>query len=252
MEAYSGFAGVYDLFMDNVPYERYQDYVIKLLKQQGISRGLLLELGCGTGNLTMGLAKQGFDLIGVDSSAEMLQIAMEKSRPQYPEILYLHQDMREFELYGTVRAVISVCDSINYLLTEEELVQTFKLVNNYLDPGGVFIFDLNTEYKYERIGDHTIAEDREEGSFIWENFYDAKRQINQYDLTLFLPAEKESGLYRKLQETHQQRAYSLAAVKAALQESGLLFVAAYDEFSFLPVRADSERMFVVAREQNKQ
>ncbi len=103
------------------------------------------------------------------------------------DILYLLQDMREFELYGTVRAVISICDSMNYILEEEDLLQVFRLVNNYLDPGGYFIFDLNTIYKYEQIRESTIAENLEEASFIWDNFYDAKTQINEYELAIFIP-----------------------------------------------------------------
>ena len=98
-------------------------------------------------------------------------------------ILYLNQDMREFELYGTVRAVVSICDSMNYITDDEDLLTVFKLVNNYLDIGGMFIFDLNTIYKYEQIGESVIAENREEGSFIWENTYYEEEQINEYDLT---------------------------------------------------------------------
>ncbi len=115
------------------------------------------------------LAKQGYDMIGVDLSDSMLDIAMEKRAQSGHNILYLQQDMREFELYGTVRAVICLCDSLNYLLEEDDLLTTFKLVNNYLDPNGLFIFDFNTVYKYETvIGDNTIAENREDCSFIWE------------------------------------------------------------------------------------
>ena len=163
---------------------------------------------CGTGSLTELLAQEGYDMIGVDFSEDMLQIAMEKREESGLPILYLLQDMREFELYRTVRAVVSICDSMNYILDYGELVQVFSLVNNYLDPGGIFIFDLNTEYKYREIlAQSTIAEDREESSFIWDNDYDETERINEYDLTLFI---KEDGdLYRKYRETHFQRAYTL-------------------------------------------
>lgn len=171
MEAYEGFAEVYDLFMDNIPYKDWCEYVAGLLKDYGINDGLVLDLGCGTGSLTELLSERGYDMIGVDSSEDMLQIAMDKRAESGNDILYLMQDMREFELYGTVRAVISICDCMNYILEQEELTQVFKLVNNYLDPGGIFVFDLNTVYKYEALmGDSTIAEDREECSFIWDNF----------------------------------------------------------------------------------
>lgn len=251
MASYESFAQVYDLFMDNVPYEEWAEYVIDLLKTDGIEEGLVLDLGCGTGKMTRLLAQAGYDMIGVDNSEEMLQIANEAEQGQAQKrILYLLQDMREFELYGTVRAVISVCDSMNYITGEEELGQVFSLVNNYLDPGGLFLFDMNTVYKYkELLGETTISENREEGSFIWENYFDEEDNINEYDLTLFI-REKED-LYRRFQETHYQRAYDLETVKRLLEQAGLQFVAAYDAFTREPVREDSERMYILAREQGK-
>lgn len=248
---YGSFAAVYDLFMDDVPYREWADYIQSLLTEQGVQAGLVLDLGCGTGNLTELLAGKGYDMIGVDVSPDMLDIALGKREQSGADILYLLQDMREFELYGTVGAAVSVCDSMNYLLTEEDLLAVFSLVNNYLDPGGVFIFDLNTVYKYrELLGDVTIAENRKQASFIWENAWYEDEQINEYDLTIFA-AEKGDGLYRKYQETHYQRAYSLETVKKLLEKSGLEFVNAYDAFTRDPVREDSERIYVVARESGK-
>ena len=172
MDAYTSFARVYDTFMDNIPYEEWAVYLTGLLNEYGVNDGLVLDLGCGTGNMTELLAKEGYDMIGVDNAEEMLEIAMEKREKSGHDILYLLQDMREFELYGTVRAVVSVCDSVNYIDEEEDLTEVFRLVNNYLDPGGVFIFDFNTLYKYREIlGDRTIAENREDCSFIWDNYY---------------------------------------------------------------------------------
>ena len=167
MGSYENFARVYDGLMDNVPYEEWAQFILNLLQKRKITEGLVLELGCGTGKLMTLLGKAGFDMIGVDNSVEMLQIAREKTSQDF---LYLLQDMREFELYGTVKAVISVCDSVNYITKKEELRKVFQLVNNYLDPEGLFIFDFNTEYKYrELIGETVIAEDREDVSFIWFN-----------------------------------------------------------------------------------
>ena len=161
MEAYSDFASVYDTFMDETPYEEWADFLHGLLTEDGIEEGLVLDLGCGTGSLTRLLAGKGYDMIGVDYSPQMLQIAMDKEEDS--SILYLLQDMREFELYGTVAAVVSVCDSVNYITEPEDLRDVFKLVNNYLDPNGLFIFDFNTEYKYSQvIGDAVIAENRDE------------------------------------------------------------------------------------------
>mgnify|MGYP003292039694 CR=1 FL=1 len=289
MEAYTSFAQVYDLFMDNVPYEEWSEYIISLLKEEKIENGLVLDLGCGTGKITRLLAAAGYDMIGIDYSEDMLEIARERQydnpiveaeQISYAEeieplseavrrsdedpvkieempqeenasnILYLLQDMREFELYGTVRAIISICDSMNYILEEEDLLQVFKLVNNYLDPKGVFIFDMNTRYKYASLlGETTITENREEGSFIWENYFDEEEDINQYDLTLFI--REEGDLYRKYEETHYQRVYDLDTVKRLLKEAGMQFVAAYDAFTKEPVREDSERIYIVAREHGK-
>lgn len=250
MDAYTGFAAVYDMFMDNIPYGEWCTYLEGILKEYGVEDGLVLDLGCGTGKLTRLLAMDGYDMIGVDISEDMLEIAMEHQAEEGGEILYLLQDMREFELYGTVRAVVSICDSMNYLMEYEDLVQVFSLVNNYLDPKGIFVFDLNTPYKYQEIlGEQTIAENREEGSFIWENYYDEEEEVNEYDLTLFI--REDDGRFRKYEETHYQRAYSLMTIKKALEEAGMVFVEAYDAFTKEPPKADSERIYVVARESGK-
>lgn len=280
MDAYTSFARVYDMFMDNVPYEEWCDYITGLLKEYGISNGLVLDLGCGTGSMTELLAARGFDMIGVDCSEDMLEMALEKRMVSGRDILYLQQDMRDLELYGTVRAVVCLCDSINYLLDVQDLETVFRLVNNYLDPGGIFIFDLNTEYKYrELLADRTIAENRDEGSFIWDNYYDEESRINEYDLALFIPAEEADagkmgegagpdcetgaasgsgtsgeGLYRKYQETHFQRAYTLDEIREALERAGMEFLTWYDgdgDGRQAP-REDSERIYVIAREKGKE
>ena len=151
MDAYTGFAAVYDLFMDGVPYEEWADRIMENLKEYGIEDGLVLDLGCGTGSMTELLAGAGYDMIGVDASEEMLELADEKKEKSGHDILYLLQDMREFELYGTVRAIVSVCDSLNYVTEEADLFQVFRLAHNYLDPDGVFLFDMNTVYKYLQV-----------------------------------------------------------------------------------------------------
>lgn len=260
-EAYSGFAAVYDLFMSDIPYEEWAAYVTDLLKERGIRDGLLLELGCGTGTFTRLLADAGYDMIGVDSSVEMLEEAAAKTEtwkrkteeaedPQNPDILYLCQDMREFELYGTVRAVVSVCDSMNYITEEEDLKQVFSLVNNYLDPGGVFIFDLKTDYFFREItGDCVMAENREEASFIWENAYYEEEQMNEYDLTLFI--RQPDGYFERTTETHLQRAYDIETVKRLLEEAHLQVEAVYDAFTKEAPVPESQRIYFVAREKDK-
>ena len=199
-----------------------------------------------------------------------IQIAMEKQEktPGLPgKILYLLQDIREFELYGTVRAVISSCDSLNYLTREEDLLQAFCLVNNYLDPGGLFLFDMNTVYACETLlADHTFAESREDCSFIWENYYDPDSMLNEYDLTLFLRKDAgtpgraddrsreelpDGSLYQRYTETHLERAYPLEKVKELLERAGMEYITAFDGYSSEPCTDRSERMLILARERGK-
>ena len=255
MEAYSEFAQVYDLFMDNIPYEEWCDYLVTLLKRHGVDDGLVQELGCGTGNMTEALKSRGYDMIGIDNSEEMLAEAIEKNMENDSDtgekpVLYLCQDMREFELYGTVRAIVSVCDSMNYILEPEELLQVFRLVNNYLEPEGVFIFDLNTRYKYEKIlGEQTIGETREDHCFIWDNYYDEESRVNEYILNLFI--QGADGRYDRYEEVHYQRAYDLDEIQRLIEASGLRWKGAYDAFTMEPVREDSERIYIIAGEQGK-
>lgn len=249
-QAYSSFAEVYDLFMDNVPYDTWAYNIKEILEQAGITEGILLDLGCGTGVLTRKLSSFGYDMIGIDVSEEMLNIALKRTDPE-SEILYLCQDMREFELYGTVKAVISICDSMNYICKEEDFIQVLRLVNNYLDPNGIFIFDMNTVYKYETVlGEVTIAENREEGSFIWDNYFDAASGMNEYDLTLFIKEENE--LYRKYEETHYQKAYSIEQIKSMVKRSGLELVSILDAQTKGEVHAQSERVYVIVKEIEKE
>lgn len=250
MDAYTGFAYVYDTFMWDIPYEQWCDYTESLLKEYGCKDGLLLELGCGTGTITERMAQKGYDMIGVDNSSDMLEQAMEKRAESGLPILYLLQDMREFELYGTVGAVISLCDSMNYIVESKDFVQVLKLVNNYLDPSGVFIFDLKTPYFYKEVmGDSVLAETAEDSSYIWENEYDEEAHINQYDLTIF--TKGEDGRFDRYEETHYQRAYFLEKIKQMVEEAGMIFVTAYDALTKEPPRTDSERIYIIAKEQGK-
>lgn len=245
--AYTGFAQVYDTFMDNVPYEEWADDLTELLKKNGVSGGLVAELGCGTGRMTRALAARGYDMIGIDNSGDMLAIAMEQPSEG---ILYLEQDMREFELYGTVAAVVSVCDSLNYITEEEDLLEVFRLVNNYLDPGGVFIFDLNTVYKYrEVLGERVFAENREEAAFIWENWFDEDEGINEYDLSIFV--RQEGDQFLRFTETHYQKAWPQERVCELLQESGLKLLHVYEAFSEQTPGEKCERLCFIARESGK-
>ena len=205
-----------------------------------------MDLGCGTGSMTELLADAGYDMISVDASEEMLELAYEKRAESGHDILYLLQDMREFELYGTVRAIVSVCDSLNYITEEEELLHVFRLVRNYLDPDGVFFFDMNTIYKYsEMLGETTIAENREEGSFIWENYYDPEEQLNQYDLTLYI--RDEDDRYTRFEETHIQKAYALERVLELLEKAGLKAEQIFDSDTEKEVTDTTGKFCITAR-----
>lgn len=249
--SYEYLAARYDEFMEDTPYDKWCGYICETLRDFGITQGLALDLGCGTGKMTRLLQNCGYDMIGVDSSVEMLQIAMDTpSDGDKLPILYLNQDMREFELYGTVRAVVSICDCVNYILEREELVDVFKLVNNYLDPKGIFIFDFNTVYKYkEVIGNSTIAESREDCSFIWENYYDDDTNLNEYDLTLFIKEHDE--LFRRETETHVQRGYTFDEMKQIIEDAGLVLLNAVDADTYKDVTDESERIFITAMEKGK-
>lgn len=263
MDSYQDFAYVYDEFMDATPYEEWCELLCGLIEKYGVSkpcrdaenlldseRNLVLDLGCGTGTLTELLYQKGYDCIGVDNSESMLEIAMEKKSESGSEILYLLQDMRELELYSTVGTVISVCDSVNYILEEDELRDVFSLVNNYLYPGGIFIFDFNTDYKYrEVIGDTTIAENREDCSFIWENYYDEQSGLNEYDVTIFVREEEDT--FRRFTETHVQRGYTVEQIYTLVEQAGMEIVEVLDADTRMPVTEASERVYIVAREHGK-
>ncbi len=245
---YENFARVYDTFMDEVPYDEWARYLTGELKKHGIENGLVLDLGCGTGQMTERLADAGYDMIGVDLSGDMLQIAQE--RKGHRDILYLMQDVREFELYGTVRAVISTCDSLNYVTDPGDLLQVFRLVNNYLDPGGVFLFDMNSEHYYAMsCADNTFAESRDECSFIWENSYDDESKINEYDLTLFL--RNPDGLYERFLETHTERAWRQEEVLDLLKQAGLVPEGMAEAYTGAAVKKDTDRILYCAREIDK-
>ena len=250
MEQYTNFAKVYDLFMDNVPYDKWVEQIRDILHKENIFDGLICDLGCGTGAITERLANIGYDMIGIDNSYDMLDIAMEKKYASGNDILYLCQDMREFELYGTVRAIVSGCDSLNYIQDLSGLEEVFSLVNNYLDPGGLFIFDMNTVYKYQNIlGENTFSEVRDQAAFIWENTYDDNKRINEYDLNLFLKLEND--IYKRFEERHVQRAYTFDEIVSAINSSNMQLEKYLDADTYGDLRENTERILFIAREKGK-
>lgn len=247
MEAYTGFATVYDRYMDNVPYDKWATNIKTLFEKYNMPMEIVCDLGCGTGQMTRRLKAMGYDMIGIDVSYDMLMEA--QTSEDSDGILYLCQDMREFELYGTVGAVVSLCDSINYLRDTDELLQVCKLVNNYLDPKGLFIFDVKTEHYYRELGCKTIAENRDEGSFIWENEYDPETGDNSYYLTIY--EENEDGTFDRYEEEHLQHAFTQEEIMDAIKSSGLELLEVCDVNTMGEPSSDSDRLYFVAREITK-
>ena len=215
----------------------------------------MVDIACGTGKLTEILAGRGYDVMGIDLSEEMLSIALNRRDKLGHKTLYLCQDMREFELYGTAGTFVSVGDSVNYLTSDADMVKLFKRINTFLFPRGIFVFDFKTLYLYrDVIGDRTIAEDRDDCSFIWDNWFDPKTNINEYDLSLFIRdagSDGEDNVFRKFREVHEQRGYTLEEMKHYVKEADLEWVTEMDSDTMGPVTAKSERILCVVREKNK-
>lgn len=206
-EQYTIFAELYDIFMENVPYDEWFYNIKNVLWNNGIKNGTVVDLGCGTGEMTERLASEGYNVIGIDMSDDMLNEAYEKKIESGNDIIYLNQNISELEIGSDIDAFISVCDTLNYVTDEKTLNEVFNRVSNALKKDGLFIFDVNTCYKYENIlANNTFAENAEDASFIWENTFDAETGINEYFVTFYV--EREDGLYERYEECHYQRAYT--------------------------------------------
>lgn len=248
--SYQGFAYVYDKFMDNIPYTEWSRYLIHLLKQYSLTTGHLVELGCGTGTLTLLMADAGYQLIGIDNSSEMLSVAAEKTGSR-TDITLLCQNMCTLDLGTSFDGFYSICDSLNYLLTPAELLSTFCGIKKYLKKNGIFIFDLKTPYFYKYVlGDQVFCDHHEDCSYIWENNYFEEERINQYDLTFFVRQPK-SELFTRFTETHHQKAYHLPEITDLLTQSGLEYITAYDAFTTNPPSPTSERIYIITRNGDK-
>ena len=241
-DCYKGFARMYDRFMLDAPYTVWVDYIDRVLKSvlRGKDSPIVLDLACGTGSITIPLSKMGYDMIGVDQSADMLLCAQDKAMEQGLSILFLMQDMRELDLYGTVDAAVCVCDGMNYILEEEELGEVFRRVSLFTSPGGVFIFDMNTDHKFRELGSASFTETAEGFSYQWDNSYDDVSMINRYDVT-FLDLESREVF----SETHFQRAYPAEVVKRLLVEAGFERVEMFKGYSDEPFTSDTSRIVCI-------
>lgn len=242
---YTALSAFYDSLME-VDYDRWLRYVRKAVARYGLKPKRVLDLACGSGEMTIRLARLGMDVTGVDASCHMLAVAEAKLRDAGFACLFIQQDMRQLELQDTYDLAICCCDSLNYILSPRALKRVFKRVSNCLRPGGLFIFDLNTDYKLANVyGDSSYGVNAPDVSYILETCYDPSTKICQMDLTMFLP---EDGRYLKVEENHRQRAYSTRFITRALIRAGLQPMTVHDDYRFRSPRKRSERLvFAAAR-----
>jgi len=240
---YDILAKCYDSFQD-VDYHAFVDFYEAVFQKHGLTPKLVLDLGCGTGNVTIPMAERGYEMIGLDASEDMLHLASEKAKQAGQEILFLHQDMTEFELYGTVDAMVCALDGINYLTGDHDVVSMLKLLHCYLNPGGIFIFDVNTPYKFKEILDgNTFVYEDEDAFCVWENSLEG--DICYFDLTFFL--QNTDGSYSRQEEYQEERVYTTEEIKGMIADAGLTCLGVYDNLSFDAPREDSERLFFVVK-----
>lgn len=241
---YKDFAFLYDRLMIDIDYEKWYSYIKETLIRFGKNPKSILEMACGTGNLSYYFAKDGFDLTCFDVSSDMLSIAYNKLR-KFKNVTILKQNMVDFYINKKFDGVFSICDSINYIIYKDELLKTFKNVKNHLSKEGIFIFDINSYYKLkEVISNNTFIEDKEDIFYIWQNYFDEKNSISEFYLTFFVMEEKD--YYRRFDEEHMQKAYKTDEIAELLELAGFSQVHYYDGFTFDNPDKKSERLNFVA------
>lgn len=243
---YDVLADWYDRFQE-IDYDAFADGYEALFARFGIQPHLVLDLGCGTGTLTVKMAERGYEMIGLDASEEMLRHASDKAATAGQEILFLHQDMTEFELYGTVDAMISTLDGVNYLTEDGDLEAMFRLLHYYLNPGGILIFDVNTPYKFREVLDgHTFVYEDDNAFCVWENELDGN--LCYFDLTFFL--QNPDGTYTRKEEYQQERVYTEPEIRAAAKRCGLTFLGVRNAPDGAEADPTCERVFYIIQRPN--
>lgn len=244
MGSYGEFSFLYDQLMDDFDYNKWGAYISEIIAKKGIHGKSILEMACGTGNLTKELLEIGYFVDGFDSSEEMLALAGNKLR-KHKGLRLFNMDMRSFKMDRSYDAVIAACDSINYILDERDLETTFVNTYRHLKPGGVFVFDLNSEHKLKNVlGNNIFLEDREDIFYTWENQLDEETEIVDFILTFFVT---EDGVnYKRFDEIHKERAYKTEDIKELLLKAGFQHIEAYEAFSFNNCSESSERINFVA------
>ena len=242
---YERFAEVYDKFQE-IDYRAFLDFYEQVFVRCGVQPELVLDLACGTGNITLAMAEEGYDMIGIDLSPQMLQIAMDKARAKDLDILFLQQDMTDFELYGTVDAVICALDGVNYIGKPKKLQRMFHWVRNYLNPGGIMIFDMNSGYKLKHLlADRSFVYEDEDAYCVWNNEYDDEKKMALFDLNLFI--REKDGRYTRFDEEQKEYAYAIDQLREIAEKAGLKVEGVYGDLSFLPPEETAERIFFVLR-----
>ena len=245
MSHYGSFAGVYDLLTSEIDYRQRGEYFDRLIRSHGGSRGILLDLGCGTGSLSEVMAALGYDVIGVDNSEDMLMEAREKQLETGSPITYLCQEMTELDLYGTVDAIVCALDTLNHLTDYQDFCDAIAKAALFLHPDGVFVFDLNTPYKHERVlADNAFLYDYDDVFCAWQNTLMDELTV-QMDLTIFVHNGK--GGYSRAEESFAERAYTLEQVREALDRAGLAVAGFYGEDSTEAPGEDAQRWVFAAK-----
>ncbi len=243
--SYDVFSGFYDRLTDNVEYEKRADYFCRLLSLCDIQGGILLDLGCGTGSMSVKMAEKGFDVIGVDSSVGMLGVAQQKAYESGRQILLLNQPMQDIDLYGTVDCAICVLDGINHLNDSDEVRQTFEKVSLFMNKGGAFAFDVNTIYKHKNVlADNAFIYDFDDLFCAWQNNYNSADNSVDIMLDFF---EEEDGVYYRSSENFSEQAYELSDISLWLSDAGFDIIGIYDDLTTDPVKPDSERAVFLAK-----
>ncbi len=243
---YTSLAPFYDALNAEVDVPGWADRLEAVIGRYGKRHdGIWLDLACGTGTLTLEMKKRGHDMIGVDLSADMLDAA--RNKPGGEGVLWLQQDMRELELYGTVDAVFCCLDSLNYLPTVKDLTRVFSLVNNYLNPDGIFAFDMNTPKKFREVyGDRDYVLEADNVFCGWHNEYREKSGICDFYLSIFA-YDETTDRYERFDEVQREYRYSMRQITSALKKAGLELISVTSDLGETPWSEDDERWFFVCR-----
>lgn len=245
--SYGIFSSVYDILTENVEYERIAAKICSLLHENRVDGGLLLDLGCGTGTLSFLLEQKGYDIIGVDPSEDMLAVANEKKYDENSQAIFLCQSGEELDLYGTIDCAMSVLDTVNHIPDLEKIKETFLKVSLFMNMGGVFIFDMNTPYKHEKIlGDNTFVYDMDEVYCVWQNSFLEKENKTQIDLDFFIKNEDDEG-YERYSESFCEYSYRPEDLISILEECGFEISGTYDDYTDNKVNEETQRITVVAK-----